>query len=136
MSCAMEAILAALLPLTGPDYAIYKTPLWHEGFEKVLFPEPVVCDAASLIIASNRGLAPSDTEVPIIAAQRKLSAIPSIQTRVRINRSGPFYGYYIEVLRSPNPEGSAHAQPAPNYSFKRTAATGGGTIWPRSAAAA
>ena len=111
MSCAMEAILAALLPLSGPDYAIYKTPLWHEGFEKVLFPEPVVCDAATLAISSNKGLTPSETEAPITQLQEMLRSVPGIETRVLINRKGPFFGYYVEVLRKPPSAAEAPAQP-------------------------
>ena len=111
MSCAMEVLLAALLPFTGPDYTVYKTALSREGFEKVQFPQPLVCDAASFVIASNKGLAPYETEAPIGEIERKLRSVPGIQTRVLVNRAGPFYGYYVQVTRKPQSGTAAAAQP-------------------------
>lgn len=99
MPCVFETILASVLPLVGPDFALYKIPLWQSEFERVLFPMPVVCDASSLVVASNRDLSPSDTEAPIVELQAKLRELPGIETRILVSRKGAFVSYYVQILR-------------------------------------
>ena len=99
MSCVFETILASVLPLIGPDFALYKTPLWQSEFERVLFPMPVVCDASSLVVARNGSLSPSDTEAPIVELETKLRQLPGIETRVLVSRKGAFVGHYVQILR-------------------------------------
>ena len=105
--CALEFILATILPVVGPDFAIYKTPFFRPGLERVVSPMPFVCDSYSLVVASNKDVAPFATEAPIKELESRLRLLPGVDTITLVSRKGPFTGYYIRVTRSrTDPTGS------------------------------
>ena len=97
MSCKLELILQAILPFVASGFDVYSASHGSRDYVKVDLSEPVVCHAARLLVASKSDIKPFETEQPIDALRSELGAVPDIEILKLVNRTGPFYGYYLEI---------------------------------------
>ena len=96
MSCNWELILQTLLPLAGAGFDVYTVAPGSAEYKKLVGSPAEACQAAKVVLAP-QGLKPFETEKPIDDLKRRVESVPGIEVLKFVNRSGPFYGYYLEV---------------------------------------
>ena len=99
MSCKWELILQALLPLTGGAFDVYLTEPGSSEYRKLAGPPSDACLAVKLALTPT-GLKPFETERPVDELKGRAEAISGIEALKLVSRTGPFYGYYLEIRQS------------------------------------
>ena len=97
MSCKWELILETLLPLAGPGFDVYAVA--PRGTRYKLVSSPTEACRAAKIVLTPQGLKPFETEKPINDLMDRIQSVPDIEVLKFMNRTGPFYGYYLEIVQ-------------------------------------
>lgn len=98
MPCKWELILQMLLPLAGAGFDVYAVAPGNTAYTRIGDPSEA-CQAATIVLTPH-GLKPFETEKPIDDLMGRIDSVPDIEKLKRVNRKGPFYGYYLEIRQT------------------------------------
>ncbi len=96
-----QTIIEALIPLlVGCDIYIVSTNGEYQQVNLASYQSTTFSSANHLAISlSDSSLAAYETKEPIEILESKFQDIPNTEVFVQINRTGPFYGYYLRVQK-------------------------------------
>ena len=98
------AIIKSLLPLIAGFDIYAASPA--QKFVKIDLTKYETFDYTRVdhlaIALSDRAVAPYETEKPVMNLESKVKSVPGIRALKLINRTGPFYGWYLRIEEGHN----------------------------------